>query len=277
MLKTSEDIPVYDSSQLRPPAIEQLIETLRYKYLIQQLIRRNILSRYKRSFLGVAWTMLTPLGLMLVKVIVFSTIFGRDPGYPVYVLSGLITFQFFTETTNTTMRNLIWGGNLLRRIYIPAPAFAIAPIGTSLVNLLFTLIPLFLVMLGTGVDITLYIVFLPLAILLLAAFSLGFSMIVSVLAIYFPDVAEMIRVITQAWLYLTPIIYPEKILPNQVLTLMKIFNPMYYFVNMFRIPVYEARFPTWAGTWPGILWAVSVLVVGWVVFCYKADEFAYRA
>ncbi len=126
---------MYDSSERGFPPWDELRDAWRYRYAITQFIRRNIVARYKRSTLGVAWTMLNPLGMMLVRVIVFSTIFGRDPGYPVYVLSGLMVFNFFSDVTNGTIKNLVWGGGgLLKRIYIPRSVFSISSVGSAFVK-----------------------------------------------------------------------------------------------------------------------------------------------
>src|SRR5512138_3854116 len=132
---------VYDSAKHGNYALDELRQCLRYRNLLLQLVRRDITSRYKRSFFGIAWTMLNPLGMMLVLTVVFSQLFGTVRGYPAYVLSGLMVWTFFSQTTTAAMVNLVWGGGLLNRIYIPRTSFAIAAMGTGAVNLLITAIP----------------------------------------------------------------------------------------------------------------------------------------
>lgn len=105
---------IYDSSRRIPNALQEIKEAVHYHYLISQLIRRDILTRYKRSYLGVAWTMLNPLGTMLVLTIVFSQLFGSTPSYPVYVLSGLIAWNFFSKSTSAAMNNIVWGGWIIK-------------------------------------------------------------------------------------------------------------------------------------------------------------------
>ncbi len=268
--------PVYDSAAQISPALEEFREVSRYRYLIGQLVRRDILSRYKRSVLGVAWTMLNPLGTMIVLSIVFSQLFKSIESYPAYLLSGLIAWNFFAQTTNASMSGLVWGGSLLQRIYIPRTIFGISAIGTGLVNLFFSIIPLIIVMLFTKTPIQISIVFLPLSILLLAAFALGFGLILSTIAVYFPDVAEMYQIILTAWMYLTPIIYPEEIIPKTLLPIIQKFNPMYSLIRLFRFPIYDGRIPTIEEIIPALLWSVGLLVIGWIFFTSKSDEFAYR-
>ena len=148
-MKTSEDL-IYDSAKRGPVALEELRGIFQYRDLIYQLVRRDIVSRYKRSVLGIAWTLLQPLGMMIILSLVFSTLFQSVKGYPAYVLSGLITWTFFAQTTSAIITQIVWGGALLRQIYMPRTSFAVSAIGTGLVNLVFSFIPLLLIILLTG-------------------------------------------------------------------------------------------------------------------------------
>lgn len=269
---------IYDSNKRGNPALEELKEVLRYRNLIFQLARRDILTRYKRSFLGVAWTMLNPLGMMIVLTIAFSHIWKADTiyGYPAFVLTGLMAWNFFSQTSTASMVNLVWGGGLLHRIYIPRTSFALAAISTGLVNLVLSIVPTLLVMAVTGVPIHASILFLPVCMLPLAAFALGVGLLISAFAVYFPDVAEMYQIAIMGWMYLTPVIYPETILPETYRFWITHLNPMYYLVRLYRIPLYNGRLPNLQELWPALLVAAVVLVVGWIFFSRKSDEFAYR-
>jgi len=267
--------PVYDSAANASPALTEIQELKHYRYLLKQLVRRDIVARYKRSFLGVAWTMLNPLGTMLIMTFVFSNLFKSVQSYPVYILSGLIAWNFFAQGTNAAMSGLVWGGSLMQRIYLPRTIFGVSAIGTALVNLLLSIIPLLVVMLITQTTIHLTFLFLPISILLLTAFALGFGLLLSALAIFFPDVAEMYQILLMAWMYLTPVIYPEEIIPAQFLTIYRI-NPMYWMLKMFRLPVYEGVIPSMQDLWPALAWSVGMLIVGWLFFTSRSDEYAYR-
>jgi len=267
---------VYDSKNKTAKPLEELKQAYHYRYLISQLLRRDIVTRYKRSFLGIGWTMLNPLGTMIVLSIAFSQLFKMTEGYPAYVLSGLIAWNFFSQTTNASMVNLVWGGGLLQRIYLPRTSFALAAIGTGIVNTVLTIIPLIIVMLILGVPIRVTFLFFPIPLFLLALFSLGFGLILSTLAVYFPDVAEMYQIILTAWMYLTPIIYPEEILPENIHFIISTFNPMYSLVKLFRIPIYYGRMPTANEFVLPLILAIVVFIVGWLFFTNRSDEFAYR-
>ena len=268
-------VSVYDSAKRPSPAIEELRQVFRYRYLIGQLLRRDILTRYKRSALGVAWTMINPLGTMLILALVFSQVF-RMEGYASYILSGLMAWNFFSQASNAAIINLVWGGGLLKRVYIPRTSFAIAAVGTGLVNLLLALIPLFIVLLINGIHITWAVLFLPVPIIMVAMFTLGVGLLLSSFAVYFPDVAEMYQIVLLAWMYLTPIIYPPEILPELAAKIIPYVNPMYWLVELFRAPIYLGVIPAWSEIWPILIVCVVVLVLGWWFFCKRADEMAYR-
>jgi ABC-type polysaccharide/polyol phosphate export permease len=268
--------PVYDSAQLIPHALQELKEAFNYRHLLFQLVRRDILTRYRRSFLGVAWTMLNPLGIMLVLSFVFSHLFvGQTRGYPAYILCNLMAWNFFSQSTMLAMSSLVWGGGLLQRIYIPRASFGISAIGSGVVNLILSFIPLVIVMALTGIPLRITATFLPISVLLLASFTLGLGLMISTLAVYFPDVAEMYQVILTAVMYLTPIIYPEGIIPARYQFVLHL-NPIYYLIKLWRLPLYDGLWPTWNEIWPAALIAIGMLLVGWFIFASKSDEFAYR-
>ncbi len=276
-MTTTKDQIIYDSNKKGFYAVDELLEVINYRNLILQLTRRDVLARYKRSVLGVAWTMLNPLGMMLVLTVAFSKILRFDiPGYATFVLCGLMAWNFFAQTTTAAMVNLVWGGGLLRRIYIPRSSFALAAMGTGLVNLALSLVPLFIVVLISGTPIKPSILFLPVPVFLLLAFSLGVGLLISTWAIYFPDVSEMYQIVLAAWFYITPVIYSETMLPDQLRTWLQYLNPMFGIVHLFRTPIYEGRLPTWQEFWPSMIISLVVLAVGWLVFSSKSDEFAYR-
>lgn len=267
---------IYDNTTRGSLALEELCGVFQYRDLIYQLIQRDIVARYKRSILGIAWTLLNPLGTMLVMTIVFSQLFHTVKGYPVYILSGLLAWTFFSQTTNSSMQQMVWGSALLHRIYMPRAVFAVSSIGTGLVNLILSFIPLTIIMFITETPLRWSLLFLPIAIFLLAIFSLGIGLLLSTIAIYFPDAAEMYQVALSAWMYLSPIIYPTEIIPETYRYLFFHLNPMYYLIQIFRQPLYDGTIPSFPMMSMGIGISTLTLIVGWIVFSYKADEFTYR-
>jgi ABC-type polysaccharide/polyol phosphate export permease len=267
---------LYDSSRLAPPAIQEARDLLHYRSLVYQFVRRDLVARYKRSVLGVAWTMLNPLGTMLILSFVFSQVFHTHRAFPAYILTGYMSWIFFSQVTSDSIFNLIAGANLLQRVYVPPTIFAISSIGNGLMNLLLSLAPLLVVLLLLKVPITIAVLFTPVSILFLAMFTLGFGLLISTLAVYFRDIAALYQVLLTAWMYLTPIIYPEEVLPERFRGLIAAFNPMYSLVKLFRTPFYEGRFPTLEEILPAAGFSAAMLLVGWIVFTIRSREFSYR-
>jgi ABC-2 type transport system permease protein len=270
------EAPIYDSARKTWPLVEEFKELVRYRDLLAQLIARNIKTRYKRSVLGILWTMLNPLLMMLVLTFVFSEVFRFSTRhYAAYALAGLSLWNFFAQTTSGAMSELIWGGSLLNRIYVPRAIFAVSALGTSLVNLLLSLIPLFLIMLVTGAPVRPSILILPIPILLTAMFALGVALFLSRVAAYFADVLEMYQIVLTAWMYLTPVIYPKEIIPEHLKWLFNL-NPMYHLIEVFRAPLYAGWFAGFKTLAAATIVSVLTLAFGWWYFSRKADELAYR-
>jgi ABC-type polysaccharide/polyol phosphate export permease len=270
------NLPVYDSAQRGLPLVEELRDLVRYRDLLAQLIARNIKVRYKRSVLGVLWTMINPLMMTIILTLVFSELFRFTvPLYAIYVLSGTLLWSFFSQVTTAAMSELVWGGTLLNRIYMPRSVFAATALGTGLVNLALALPPLLLVMWFMGAPFKAALLSLPFAVLLTALFAFGLSLLLSALAIYFADVFEMYQLLLVAWQFLTPIIYPIEIISEQNRWLFKL-NPLYYFVEIFRLPIHRGVWPDASTYATAALIALVTLALGWSIFTSKTDQFAYR-
>jgi ABC-2 type transport system permease protein len=221
--------------------------------------------------------MLHPLGMMIVLSVVFSKLLNGGPTFAAYLLSGLIAWTFFSQTTNAVLSGFRWGVGLFKKIYVPHSVFGISAIGTGLVNLSLSILPLILVMLVTGVPIRWTMLFLPVPMLLLACFALGVGLLLATVGISFPDVSDMYQIFLIAWMYLTPIIYHVEYLPEGLKTAITTFNPMYYLIKLFRLTTYEGLLPTWQQFLPALLIALLTLIIGWWAFSRKVNEIAYQA
>jgi len=271
----SDQVNIYDSDKTRWVSIEEIKAIIRYKDLILQLMRRDIVARYKRSALGVLWTMLNPLGTMIILTIVFSRLFDMRGIYPAYIITGLIAWGFFSQTTQFSLNTTLWGSGLYHKIYMPRTAFIISVAGGGLINLGFALVPLALIYLVTGVQLNFSVLLLPFAVLLLAMFTLGLSLFLSTAAVFFPDVAEFFPVFITAWMYLTPIIYPEKLLQDVFYGLILKLNPMYYYIKIFRNLLYDGFIPPWWEWLIAFVIGSVMLVAGWKLFTNKSRLFGY--
>lgn len=276
-MEKTENKKVFYDSAIRPPAyLEELFESWRYRDLILLLVQRDVTSRYKRSVLGMAWTMLNPLGMMIVLSVVFSRVF-RNPieGYPAYVLSGLIAWNFFSQVSIAIINSLMRGEDLFNRIYVPRAVFAFSSIGTGLVNLALSLVPLLLVMMVLGIPPRLTLILVPFAMIFLALFTLGIGLIISTIGIYFMDVVEMYSLLLLAWIYLTPVIYSMNMLPLHLQQWLSL-NPMVYLIEIFRDLVFYGVIPPLRTWLLGFGISSGTFLAGWLFFTRKIDEFPYR-
>jgi ABC-type polysaccharide/polyol phosphate export permease len=266
----------YDSAKARSTIVNELRDLYRYRDFLRLLVSKTIKSRYKRSVLGIAWTLLNPLVSMVVMSIAFSALFrAAIPRYPVYLLVGLTAWNFFSQSTAFAMGQLFWGGSLMKRVYLPPTIFAVASIANGLVNIAFSLVPLLAIMLVLGQPLYATWWFFPIAVAILAVFSLGVALLVSSIAALFVDVMEMYQLLLQALFFLTPIIYPLDVVPERYAWALAV-NPMYYMVEIVRRPVYEGRLPAPGVLLAAVVLAVASLLLGAWVFTRKADELAYR-
>jgi ABC-type polysaccharide/polyol phosphate export permease len=170
---------------------------------------------------------------------------------------------------------MVWGSKLLQQIYLPRTAFVVSTILASMINFILSLVPLFLILVITKTQLGWSLLLLPFSMILILIFSLGIGLLVSTLAVFFPDVEQMYPVILTAWMYMSPIIIPIEFLQGVFNGWLLKLNPFYYVVNIFRIIVLQASVPSFLDWGLGLLISIGFLLIGWLVFTKKADSFAY--
>lgn len=266
----------YDSNKKLPPFLDELVQLFHYHELILLMTGNILKNRYKRSVLGILWMLLNPLLQTIVLAIAFGAMFKSSlSNYPVYLLSGLITWSFITQTTQYSMGAMAYGGGLLKKIYIPRATYIVAAVGNGFVNFLISIFSMIIVVIFLGHPIESSWFFLPFSIMIITIFSLGFALLLSTASVFFADSIDIYQVLIQALFFLTPIIYPASTLPPDWSGLMA-WNPFYYLIEIFRIPVYENTLPDSDLILISSLLAISTLLIGWLVFTSKADQLAYR-
>lgn len=243
----------------------------RYKWLLYELVLRDLKIKYRSSVLGYLWSLLNPLMMMTVLTIVFSTLFRFDiPNYPVYLLSGQLIYSFFSEATNMSMSSIINSASLIKKVYMPKYIFPVSRVLSSFVTLLLSLLAMVIVMVVTKVKFNWVILFFPIPLIYILVFSIGMGLLLSVLAVYFRDVIHLYSVLLSAWMYLTPIMYPINMVPDYVKRFI-FWNPMYYFVEIFRQIVLYGEWPSLEMHLICLGFALLALVTGLFVF-YKNQK-----
>ena len=267
---------VYDSGSLHVPAISELGELWRYRFLVWNFVSRDLKVRYKRSVFGFVWVMLNPLLTMAVLTIVFSYIFRfNTPHYAAYLLSGLIMWNLYSQGSTAAMASIQTGGHVLRKLYVPPSAFVASAIGSALVNFFFALAPFFALSIVDGVRLTWTCVFMVVPVLLMTMFTAGIGLIVAALIAFFNDTYEIYQVVLQAYYFIVPIFYPVETLSGKLRSLEK-FNPPFLFMDMFRTVTINGQMFRLHEALAATLMALVVLLVGWICFTRVEDKFAYQ-
>ncbi len=249
---------------------------LRYRFLLEQLVRRNFNTKYRQSILGVLWSFLNPLLTMGIQYIVFSTLFrGQIDHFPVYLLSGIILFAFFNETCTLGLDSVVLNGSLISKVAVPKIIFPLSRSLSSLINLVISLLPLLVIMLIDRAPLSPALLALPGIILLTFLFALGMALILCTLNVFFRDVRFLWSVLSLLWTYATPIFYPIAIIPDTWRPLFQL-NPMYQFITAMRTVTID-------GAWPGgMQWLICLacalipLAIGWWIFRKNEDQFVFH-
>lgn len=249
----------------------------RYAFLMQQLVLRDFKIKYKRSALGIVWSVLYPLLTMLVMAVVFSNIFKagmEGVNYLVYLLSGLVLFNYFSAATSSAMSSVVSNFSLINKIYIPKYIFPLSKCLFETINFLLTLIPLYLVIICTGTELNVYHLLLPFVYVCILVFSIGMGFFLSAISVFLRDVFYIYGIVITLWTYLTPIMYNITIIPESYRKIFEL-NPLYQFINFAREIILYNHCPSIGNIIGCIVWALAMLIFGSIVFKKNQDKFIY--
>ncbi len=269
---------IYNALEDRIAFKKDVTAIKRYKYLLSDLVTRDIKTKYRRSALGVLWSVLNPLLMMLVLTAVFSKIIRVEVegGFALFYLTGYIIFNFISESSNFSLTSMINAGGLIKKVYIPKYIFPLEKTIFSLVNMLFSLIAFVLVFgifLATGkveIHATMLLFFIPMIYIFIFAF--GLNLILSTLNVFFRDVGHLWGVFVTVWMYATPIIYPINIVPEWLQSVIR-FNPLYHYVTYFRNVMIYGTVPSLTDNLICFGFSLIFLLVGITVFRKNQDKF----
>lgn len=256
---------------------ESFFEVIRslgsYRFLIKQLVSRDFRLKYKRSILGVLWSFLNPLLTMSVQYIVFSALFRFEiEHYPVYLLTGIVMFGFFSEASSLTMNSLINSAALIKKVYVPKYIYPLTRTMSSVINLIISMIPLLIVALISGIRPSLSFFMIVVPILCISIFTLGVGLLLASSMTIFRDTQYLWGVVSMIWMYLTPIFYPASILPEKVAWIIKV-NPLYYFIDFMRTCLIDGSSPDAYSYAMCFICAFAALLLGAFVFNKEQDRF----
>ena len=250
----------------------------KYNFLLRQLVSRDFKVKYKRSVLGMFWSILYPVLTMAVMALVFTNVFKfTTPGvnYLAYLMSGLVMFNYFSEASNNAMSSVVANFSLINKVYMPKYIFPLSKCVFVGINFLLSQIPLYVILLATGTGVTWHHILLPFVYICLFLFTLGFSMILATLAVFLRDMFYIYGVIISLWTYLTPIMYDIAIIDKPALLLIFKLNPMYWFLYFARrIMLYHTvpEINVWIYC---LVFALVFLLLSVFIFKKKQDKFIY--
>ena len=250
----------------------------KYSPLLKELVIRDIKIRYRRSILGILWTVLSPLLNMLVMTVVFQTIFKTDiEFFALYVMIGNIVFGFVSEATTRGMNAILWNSSLIKKVYIPKYLFPLANVLSSMVNFGFSYIAMILVMIIVKAPFSLMMLSSVVPFIYLVFFSFGLSLILCAVNVFFRDIQHLYSVFLTIWMYISAIFYPvSTLLENEEsvwIANIIINNPVYRFIKFFRDIVMDGVFPNLTDNLICGGWALIMMVIGFVVFRLTQRKF----
>lgn len=255
-----------------------------YWFLTTQLISRDFKVKYKRSVLGVLWSLLYPILMLTVMTIVFSNMFKfkvEGVNFIVYLMTGLIMWNYFSEASNIAMTSVVMNFSLINKVYIPKYIFPLAKCLFVGINFLLTLIPwigiILLSYLGLGeytCHINIYYLILPYIFLCFFIFTVGVSLFLSCVSVFLRDVFYIYGIVLTIWNYVTPVFYSLEILPPTLQTIFKL-NPLYQYLNSAREIVLFGNCPSITNL--TLIGGISLvtLLIGSLVFKKNQDKFIY--
>lgn len=264
----------------RRPVWRPLWELPRRYELVLSLARRDLVSRYRGSVLGIMWALLTPVVMIAIFTFLFAGVFGARFGatgspwdYALYLFCGLLPWTMFQDTVQRSATSIVEHANLVKRVLFPLETLPAAQTLSALATQLFGTIALLIVAVMLRHRLSLTLLWLPLLLLPQLLLTLGASWLVSSLGVFLRDIAQGITLVLTAWMYLTPIIYPESIVPERYRGLINL-NPFTALIRNYRQTILEGSNPDWPGLGYFSLFAIVIFCFGYWWFAKTRKNFA---
>ncbi len=252
-----------------------LKELWQYREMISSLVKRDLKSRYKGSVLGFFWMFLNPLLQLCVYTIVFSTIMRMDiEKFYLFLFVALVPWLFFSTCLSAGTTVVFSQQDMVKKIYFPREVLPIAFTISQFVNMLLSFIVIFAVVFISRVQLNLVaLLYLPLIMIIEFILALGITFLVSALNVYFRDLSHILGILSMAWMYMTPVVYPVEMVPDYLLKLFY-FNPMTSIIIAYRDILYYGQAPKMSTLLNAMVLGVLVLVIGKITFSRLQRKFA---
>ncbi|MBQ2902899.1 MAG: ABC transporter permease [Clostridia bacterium] len=257
----------------------------KYRYLLFEIVRKNIKLQYRNSVLGIFWTFLQPLMTTLVLVLIFGGVFGRKDAslvnYPIYLLCGRLIYEFFTQSTKRAMRSISNSASVIKKVYVPKYIYPLSNVIANFVTFIISLLVLvcfivyFYFFSAEPPHITPYVFLSPVPIIILLILSVGIGLILCTLQVFFKDIEYLYEVFCMLLFYMTPIIYTLDTLNIQLewVKIILMANPLYSIIEMFRDCVLFGEMMNPNHVLYSLGFSLATLFIGLLAFYKKQDKF----
>lgn len=245
-----------------------------YREMLKTSIKKDIGGKYKNSFLGVLWSFVNPLLQIIVYAIIFPLIMRSNiEYYVVFMVCGLIPWNYFSTVINRASFTMIENGNILKKVYFPREILPLSVVTSETITFLISSIIIVGFVLGYGLGITINIVFYPILLFVQFVLLLGISLFVSSITVYFRDLQHFIGVLLQLFFYATPIVYSVESIPENFQWILK-YNPMTYIIEGYRDIFYYQTMPEIGTLLIVLVIGILLCVTGYIVFNKLQKKFA---
>ena len=247
-----------------------------YQFLFSELVKRDFKKKYKRTVLGMFWSILSPLLTVLVLMLVFRTIFGKDtPHFTIYIFSGTLVMSFYTECTQGCMRALMANAAIFTKINVPKSLFLLSKSVQSFINFGLTLFIYFVFCLCDGIVFGAHVFILAYPIVMLLVFSIGVGMLLSALFVFFRDIEYLYGIFLLLLNYVSALFYPVEIVKPAEFRSLFYLNPVYVFIRYFRVVMIDAQVPRAEVHFLIFVYTALALALGCFIYKKYNHEFLY--
>lgn len=246
---------------------------LKYRHLLSELVKKDIKLKYRRSYLGILWTLIEPLLTMIVLSTVFGGLYGRtDRQFPVYVLTGRLLYSYFANSTKACMRSIRSHSGMIKKVYVPKYIYPLSSVCSNYVTFLISLIVLVVVSIVLKVNISHYILFSIVPLVLLFVMAYGVGMILATMSVFFRDLEYLWSVVLMIIMYTCAIFYPAERLADTGKGWILDVNPLYNLIDLFRSAIFSSPIDTNRIIYATVF-SFGTLIIGMIMFYKKQDKF----
>ena len=249
-------------------------ELYNYREFLLTSIRKEFRGKYKKSFLGVLWSFLSPLFQVLIYSLVFPFIMGnRIDNYVVYLIVGLMPWTFFNGTIVQSAASIVSNAGIVKKVYFPREILPISVATSNLLNFLITQVIVVIALIISGLGLSKALIFFPIIVIMQYILQLGLAFVFSSITVYIRDVEYLINIFMQLMFYLCPIVYDSSFIPKKYINFFKL-NPMFHIINFYREIMYEKKIPSLISLGNVSVMCIVFLLLGYFVFKKMKKGFA---